>query len=161
MEPAPFRRIDRADHVPFKNYLFPLGFRVGRGHGSKESLGIWVFGCGIEHLALRQFYQLPAIHDPHPVAHESDHRRLWEMKRYVSLASLKLYNHVQDGRLGRDVEERGGLIEDDELGGLWRGHGRWPPAVAAPRSSRGEIVPRNAGSITSSKKLVHFLLHRA
>jgi hypothetical protein len=126
-EPASFGRIDRTDHIAFKNDLLCLMFWIRDRHRSQKGLRIGMLGRNIESLAVGHFHEFPAIHHAHPVAQEADHGQVVGDKEIREPQPLlEIDDQVQDGGLGRNIQERGRFIEHNELGIDREGQGMFP-----------------------------------
>ena len=116
MERAAGRRIDRVRHLALDRLALAPG-EIEVGHRVEQHARVGVLRRA-EHLARRRHFDDAAeIHHADAVRHVAHHRQIVADEQVGQAeAVLQVAHQVEDLRLHRDVERRGRLVADDELG---------------------------------------------
>ena len=136
MERAAGRRIDRVGRLAADRAArAPAHRKVG--HGVEEHARVRVAGSCEERVGVADLDQSAEIHHPDPGRHEPHHRQIvGDQQIGEAEPLLQIAHEIENLRLDRDVERRGRLVADDQIGVRGdRARDRDPLALAA-----GEFV---------------------
>src|SRR6266513_199703 len=156
VEPAAGRRVDRARDVARQDDPLPPQLRVRDRHRREQRLRVRMLGVAEQLFGLRQFHDLPEVHDGDPVADVLHDRQVVrdEQVRQPELL-LQLLQEVEHLRLDAHVQRRDRLVGDDELGIDGEGAG---DADALPLAA-AELVRVPVGVVRGEADDLEELLH--
>ena len=117
--------------------------RVALGLGGQQALGVGVLRRGEHRLGRARLDDLALVHDADPVGHLADDAEIvGDQQQRHAEAALQALQQLQDLGLDGDVERRGRLVGDQEVGLVGQRHGdHHPLALAAGQLVRIGVQP--------------------
>ena len=113
---------------------------------AQEFLGVGMGLMRKQRPRLAALHHIPAFHHDHVVRDFGHHPHVVgdEHDRHAEFA-LELAHEIQDLGLGRDVERRGGLVRDQDVGMAGQRHSDHRPLAHAAGKLEGVLVERGLG----------------
>ena len=146
VEFAAQRAVEEARHLAFERDAIGPGIGIGLGIGGKQRQPIGMAGAGEDGLGRSYLHEAAEIHDRHAVGDMAHHVQIMGDDEHGEAEGLaQVVEQVQHLALHRDVETRGGLIGDDQLGRERDGAGDPDAARLATAQLMGQAVGHGAG----------------